>query len=141
MLLEVISILSLIFGIGGTIFALIQYRSRIRVQALLKSELSVAINRIKTMISYRKYIKKLVDNVEKPELVRWVWEKHKGLCDLYVMMVNHCLSSERKFTYDDLKKLVDNKVISSKWEEKIWRDMISRRPENLNVTIPEYYIS
>ncbi|MCK4404277.1 MAG: hypothetical protein KAW02_04230 [candidate division Zixibacteria bacterium] len=83
----------------------------------------------------------MLQGVNQGNLVRWIWIRYKGLCDLYVMMVTHFLFFEKRFTYDDLKRLVDNKVISSSWEEDIWRNLIAQRPENRNATVPDPFIS
>ena len=36
--------------------------------------------------------------------------------------------------------IVDNHTISTKWEERIWRDLISLREENIKAVAPDFYL-
>jgi len=140
MWLEIFTALSFAVGIGGIVMAIIQHRARVRLKGVHNSQLLAALNRTNMMVGLKDNIRKMIQKVQDAETIGWVWSKHQGICDLYVMIVSHYLSVEKTFTYGDLKTLVQNRVITSKWEERIWRNLIGQRPENRNAHVPDNYI-
>lgn len=56
--------------------------------------------------------------------------------DLYRNLVNHYLSLEESFTYEDLKKICKTPIISYKWQEDCWRTFICLRKENRDKEMP-----
>jgi hypothetical protein len=71
------------------------------------------------------------DDIESKETLRqWLWSLHKGASDNYVALVNYYLSLEESFTYKDLEYLKKAGVITTNWEENVWRSQIVFRPEN-----------
>jgi hypothetical protein len=74
-------------------------------------------------------------------LHEWVWQKHQVMCDIYNNLVVILLESEACFGWDDLRKLVENNTITGPWDEQVWRDVISRRPENRNKPVPGRFVA
>ena len=131
-----IGIFGSIFGTIGTVFALLQYRSNIKIETIRKTQLSATLNRVSNLVPFREEIERMVNGLEKKEMVSWAWRKYKGLSDLYIMMVSHYLYFEKIFSYEDLRRLISSGVISCSWEEDIWRSLIANRRENSKVPVP-----
>jgi len=92
------------------------------------------------MVPYRREIRAMLDGVDSPGVAEWTWIKYRGLSDLYVAVVDHYLSCQKRFTYSDLERLVRAQTVQTGWEELIWRDLISLRAENAKVQPPDFFI-
>jgi hypothetical protein len=140
-----LSILSLVIGFIGTYEAIIQHRSKLNVEKMAIQDLTTTLNRIKWLVPYKKTLDKLIVNVDcngNKALLEWIWIQYKGLSDLYLMIVTQFLNSHKTFTHDDIKRLVDNGIITTEWEETVWRNLISERPENSTLDqIPPRFIN
>jgi len=138
--LEIASILSLIVAIIGLGFGYIEYRKRTETEIVLRTQLNSLLNRVRSMVPYKKDMESILEGVESSSVIPWAWNKYKGLSDLYVAIVTYYLSLEKKFNYDDLGRLVKAGVVQTSWEEQIWRDIIALRPENKTGIIPDFFI-
>jgi len=128
-----LSITSALLGIVGTLFAIVQWKKVKNVEKLRREQLSASINRAKFLIIPNEVIEKIImnDDIESKETLRqWLWSLHKGASDNYVALVNYYLSLEESFTYKDLEYLKKAGVITTNWEENVWRSQIVFRPEN-----------
>ena len=128
-----LSITSTLFGIVGTLLAIFQWKKVKNVEKLRREQLSASINRAKFLIIPNEVIEKIImnDDIESKETLRqWLWSLHKGASDNYVALVNYYLSLEKSFTYKDLEYLKKAGVITTNWEENVWRSQIALRPEN-----------
>ena len=128
-----LSITSTLFGIVGTLLAIFQWKKVKNVEKLRREQLSASINRAKFLIIPNEVIEKIImnDDIESKETLRqWLWSLHKGASDNYVALVNYYLSLEESFTYKDLEYLKKAGVITTNWEENVWRSQIVFRPEN-----------
>jgi len=128
-----LSITSALFGIVGTLLAIFQWKKVKNVEKLRREQLSASINRAKFLIIPNEVIEKIImnDDIESKETLRqWLWSLHKGASDNYVALVNYYLSLEESFTYKDLEYLKKAGVITTNWEENVWRSQIALRPEN-----------
>jgi len=125
--------LSIIGTLLGTLFAVLQWKKVKNVEKLRREQLSASINRAKFLIIPNEVIEKIImnDDIESKETLRqWLWSLHKGASDNYVALVNYYLSLEESFTYKDLEYLKKAGVITTNWEENVWRSQIVFRPEN-----------
>ena len=125
--------LSIIGTLLGTLFAVLQWKKVKNVERLRREQLSASINRAKFLIIPNEVIEKIImnDDIESKETLRqWLWSLHKGASDNYVALVNYYLSLEESFTYKDLEYLKKAGVITTNWEENVWRSQIVFRPEN-----------
>jgi len=125
--------LSIIGTLLGTLFAVLQWKKVKNVERLRREQLSASINRAKFLIIPNEVIEKIImnDDIESKETLRqWLWSLHKGASDNYVALVNYYLSLEESFTYKDLEYLKKAGVITTNWEENVWRSQIALRPEN-----------
>ena len=125
--------LSIIGTLLGTLFAVLQWKKVKNVEKLRREQLSASINRAKFLIIPNEVIEKIImnDDIESKETLRqWLWSLHKGASDNYVALVNYYLSLEESFTYKDLEYLKKAGVITTNWEENVWRSQIALRPEN-----------
>lgn len=136
----ILEIISLSIGTIGVIFGLLQYHNNIKLKTVLITQLSTLMNRIRVMVPYRVELEKLVKGTESLDLHNWIWRRYKGLSDLYADVVSYYVSFEKRITYNELKKYIKAGVIQNQWEERVWRDIISLRPENKKNEAPPLFI-
>ena len=120
-------------GIIGLVIGFIQWKQTKNVEKLRREQLLATINRAKFLIIPNEVIEKILegDNPESKETLRqWLWSLHKGASDNYVTAVYYYLSFEDKFTYEDLEYAKRAGIITTNWEENVWRSLIGLRPEN-----------
>jgi hypothetical protein len=140
---EIISIflgvLSLIAGIWGLIFGLLEQRKRITIEKKLRSQLWATLERARYLMGNKALLKEFDRQLIHPNK-RHLWQIHESAAELYISLVEQYLSQVESFTYDDVKRLCDNGVIESAWQEKQWRILICQRPENRQVDPPAYFV-
>lgn len=120
-------------GIAGLAVAYVQWKQTKDVERLRREQLLASINRAKFLIIPNEVIEKILekDSPESEETLRqWLWTLHKGASDNYVTAVYYYLSFEDRFTYKDLEYAKKAGVITTNWEENIWRSLIGLRVEN-----------
>lgn len=71
-----------------------------------------------------------------PMLFRFLVSSHQRGCDLYRSLVDFYLSSERRFTYADLKRVCQTTLITYRWQEEFWKARVAMRPENRKTEVP-----
>ncbi len=131
--------LSVVTGVWGIWFGLHERRRRLRFEVKIQSQLWSTLDRSRYVIGDHILIQELEQLLDHPEKHQ-LWNIHQAASDLYISLVEQYLSLIDTFTYDDLKKLCDNKFIYWRWQEKQWRYLICRRPENLSNDVPNYFI-
>ena len=122
-----------LLGMIGLAVAYIQWKQTKDVERLRREQLLASINRAKFMIIPNAVIEKILEkgNPESGETLRqWLWSLHKGASDNYMTAVYYYLSFEDQFTYDDLEFAKKAAVITTHWEEQVWRSLIGLRAEN-----------
>ena len=120
-------------GIAGLAVAYVQWKQTKDVERLRREQLLASINRAKFLIIPNEVIEKILekDSPESEETLRqWLWTLHKRASDNYVTAVYYYLSFEDRFTYKDLEYAKKAGVITTNWEENIWRSLIGLRVEN-----------
>jgi hypothetical protein len=69
-------------------------------------------------------------------ILRFLVSSHQRGCDLYRSLVDFYLSSEHRFTYEDLRRVCQTPLITYQWQEDFWRGRIAMRPENRDKEVP-----
>lgn len=69
-------------------------------------------------------------------ILRFLVSSHQRGCDLYRSLVDFYLSAERKFTYDDLRRVCQTPLISYRWQADFWKGRVAMRPENRGKKVP-----
>lgn len=69
-------------------------------------------------------------------ILRFLVSSHQRGCDLYRHLVDFYLSSERRFTYVDLRRVCQTPLITYQWQEDFWRGRLAMRRENRNMETP-----
>jgi hypothetical protein len=78
----------------------------------------------------------LAPKIDDAMLQRYLVSLHQRGCDLYRGLVDYYLSQERRFTFNDLKRISQTPMMSYKWQEDFWRGRLAMRPENRKQQIP-----
>jgi hypothetical protein len=123
----------------GLAFGYKERRERLTIEKKLQSQMWSALERSSYVIGDHILLKEFHDELTHPEKYR-LFNVHQAACDLYISLIKQYLSQVDSFTYDDLKKLCDNKAVHWKWQERQWRYLICRRSENVGVDVPEFFI-
>lgn len=139
MIPDSLSIASFALGIFGLLVGYLQHRARAKTEDALRTQLSLLVNRIRIMVSYRKDLEAILTDVQNPSIHSWVWQKYQGLSDLYVSVVAYYLAAQKRFTYRDLERFVKAGAVQTRWEENVWRDLLALRRENKNRAVPSYH--
>ncbi len=134
-----VGIVSLGPGFWGIWFGLHERNRRLRFEVKIQSQFWSSLDRARYVIGDHLLIQELEQQLDHPEKHQ-LWNIHQAASDLYISLVEQYLSHVTTFTYDDLKRLCDNKFIYMRWQEKQWRYLICRRPENLSNAVPGYFI-
>jgi hypothetical protein len=134
MSLEILAfIIGTVLGIVGLVVAYFQWKKTKDVERLRRVQLLASINQAKFLVIPNTVVEKVFQkgNPESAETLRqWLWTLHKGTSDNYVAAVYYYLSFEDKFTYDDLEFAKKAGIVSTNWEEQVWRSLIGLREEN-----------
>ena len=136
--INLISLIGTIVTIGSFIYALYERDMRQKLEEKRRSQLWSTIDRARYTIFDHVLIKEIEDELSHKDKHR-LWLTHQAASDLYISLVEQYLSTIKLFTYKDLENLCLNQVIFWKWQERQWRILISQRPENKNITPPEYF--
>jgi hypothetical protein len=81
-------------------------------------------------------IDQIAQKLDDEMVLRFLVASHQRGCDLYRNLVDFYLSSERRFTYSDLRRVCQTPLITYKWQEDFWRGLIAMRPENKKEEMP-----
>jgi len=135
-----IGVIGISIGLLGFVLAIFEHQSKRRVVTMIRTNLMAAIQRTRTLVLRKAHRQELIEAATTDELKALIATVHRGNADLYVDLVTLYLNHCRKFTYKDLGKMVANKAIRTRWQEGIWRSLITRRPENAKVPVPEWFL-
>lgn len=130
---------SLIVGIVGLVLAYLQYRSRARVEDARSTVFITLVDRINRLVSSTSYIRRVLKEMDRDEIASILWQQQKGLSSLYAHTVSLIVMHERRFTYDDLARMVTSGHVTGRWEEEIWRTAIALKPENRDRPVPDWH--
>jgi len=136
----ILSIVSVVIGISGLVYAIWERNARARLNQLLDNYIFRIMEQIQSMIVYRDDINNILKNVNDPVIREWAIEMNKGLSDLYRTSVDHFLATRSIFTFNDLEYLVKSGVVTTYWEESVWRSCVCPRSENIKNDPPEYFL-
>ncbi|NKC12458.1 MAG: hypothetical protein GKR94_09710 [Gammaproteobacteria bacterium] len=81
-------------------------------------------------------IDEIARKLDDPMILRFLVASHQRGCDLYRSLVDFYLSSESKFTYEDLRRVCQTPMISYRWQEDFWLGRVAMRPENRSKEVP-----
>jgi hypothetical protein len=126
-------VIGTLLAIIGLIVAYYQWRETKDVERLRREQLLAQINRARYLIIPNEVIEIIVDKNDprsEETLRQWIWSVHKGASDNYVQTVYFYLSTIGKFTFADLEQAKRAGVVTSNWEEDVWRSLIALREEN-----------
>jgi hypothetical protein len=86
-------------------------------------------------------IDEISEKIKDPVITRFLSSSHQRGCDLYRNLVDFYLSSQKVFTYDDLRQACSTPMITRRWQERFWRGRIAMRSENKKIPVPtELYL-
>ena len=126
---------SLALAALGIVIAVVQSIRIARVENIRLTDVAADLNRIKTMILTNKDAVRIND-VNNAEATAWIWKRQRGLSDHYVSLVRQYISAQKRFTFDDIYRLIETGVIDTPWQESVWREITSMRRENLKKLVP-----
>ena len=133
-----LGVLSVVTGLWGVWFGLRERGERLKLEAKLRSQAWSTLDRARYVIGDHILFKEFDQQLNHPEKYH-LWNIHQAASDLYISLVEQYLSQVEQFTYDDLKKLCDNRFIYWRWQEKQWRYHICQRPENIQRDVPDFF--
>lgn len=81
-------------------------------------------------------IDEIAQKLSDPMIFRMLVSSHQRGCDLYRSLVDFYLSSETKFTYDDLRRVCQTPLVSYRWQEDFWKGRVAMRAENRDKEVP-----
>lgn len=137
---QILSYVSVIIGVAGLIYAIWQRRTRIRMEQVLDNYLCRLMEQVQSIIIYRDDLRSVLSGIDNPKIKEWAIENYKGCSDIYRTAVDHFLATRAHFTFKDLNHLIKAGVITTYWEEGIWRAVIGYRPENQGEEPPPYFL-
>jgi len=83
----------------------------------------------------------LAPKIDDPMLQRYLVSLHQRACDLYRGLVDYHLSLEKRFTFEDLRRICQTPLISYKWQEEYWRERFVMRPENRQAPMAKRFLT
>jgi hypothetical protein len=72
----------------------------------------------------------LAPKLNDPMMHRFLVSSHQRGCDLYRGLVDYYLSTQREFTFEDVRRVCQTHMVSYRWQEEFWTDRVAMRPEN-----------
>ncbi len=120
-----LGLVSVLFGSVSILWAIVESRRRIRLSRVIRIQLGAIVTEVGVHVPSQERLREYLEGVEKPELSKWVWQKHQFMCGLYRDVVTHYLTTTHNFDFTDLKRLVENDAIKSRWEEMQWRSQLA----------------
>lgn len=129
----VVGIIGFVIGLIGLTLAFLQWRRARMVERLRREQSIASIKRAKDLMIPGEVVERVIrdDGEEGRELMRrWLWTLQRGASDNYVTAVNNFLASEKRFTSQDLGRVIQAGIITKGWEEEVWRSLVALRPES-----------
>jgi hypothetical protein len=83
----------------------------------------------------------LAPKINDPMLQRYLVSLHQRACDLYRGLVDYYLSLEKRFTFEDRRRICQIPLISYKWQEDYWREWLGMRPENRQMPMAKRFLT
>jgi len=134
-----IDIIGFFIGLFSLFWAFYERSQSISLEEKRRSQLWMSLDRARYIIGDHILLKEFDKELTHPQK-HFLWNVHQAASDLYISLVEQYLSQVDKFTYEDLKKLCDNKLINWYWQEKQWRFIICQRKENRETSPPPYFL-
>lgn len=120
----------------GLLIAVIQ---TLRVKSLAKrnrEQLEMFIEDADYVSFEHEIIDEIAQKLDDPMILRFLVASHQRGCDLYRSLVDFYLSSEKEFTFEDLRRVCQTPLVSYKWQEDFWKGRVAMRRENRNMEVP-----
>ncbi len=144
---EVIDFLT-IFGAVGTVVTILAFvwafwesYQRRKLEKEQQEQVLLTIHFANYVSFEHKFIDEICPIIKDTIINRYLVSWHQKGCDLYEIQVRYYLSLLNKFTYEDLENLCNTPIISSQWQEKHWRYLVSQRKENKGKSLPtEFWV-
>lgn len=119
----------------GFAYGFAQNRRSKRLQTRLQEQRLVFINRANYVAGDHRIIDHYAGQTDDKFQIRTMWLDHQG-CDLYMMLVDACLSREESFTYKDLEVIREGPLVGGRWQEQFWVSLLALRKENRESPAP-----
>jgi hypothetical protein len=126
----------LMTGVSLILAGVQTYRTR-RLQRRNREQLTLFIEDADYVSFEHELLDVLAPKIDDPMLNRYLVALHQRGCDMYRGLVDYYLSLERRFTFDDLRRVCQTPMITYQWQEDVWRGRLAMRPENRKTPIPE----
>jgi hypothetical protein len=122
-------------AIGLAIAAVQTYRVK-RLAKRNREQLEMFIEDADYVSFEHEIIDEIAKKLDDQMILRFLVSSHQRGCDLYRSLVDFYLSQERRFTYDDLRRVCQTPLISYRWQEDFWKGRVAMRPENRDKEVP-----
>ena len=122
-------------AVGLIVAAYQTYRVK-RITRRNREQMLMFLSRANYVSSEHQLVDEINKRLDDRILQRYVSAGHQAGCDLYLFLVEYYLSLEDKFTIDDLRRISNSPLITTKWQEQHWRALIALRPENRDKNFP-----
>lgn len=122
---------------GGLAVAAYQTVRVKRINRRNREQLLMFLSRANYVSSEHQLVDEINKRLDDRILQRYVSAGHQAGCDLYLFLVEYYLSLEERFTYEDLRRICNTPLITTKWQERHWRCLIALRAENRTTEAPE----
>jgi hypothetical protein len=123
-------------AVGLGIAGVQTYRTK-RLQKRNREQLTMFIEDANYVSFEHELLDVLAEKFDDPMLMRYVVSVHQRGCDLYRGLVDYYLSFEKRFTFEDLRRVCQTAMITYPWQEEVWRGRLAMRAENRNIPMPQ----
>lgn len=134
--MDVLNTAGILMTAAGFTLTLIQTYRLKRMAKRNQERLELFIEAANYISFEHEIIDEIAKKLDNHIIHRFLVASHQRGCDLYRDLVDYYLSSEQKFTFNDLRRVCQTPLITYSWQEDFWRGRIAMRPENKRVEIP-----
>jgi hypothetical protein len=108
-------------AVGLAISAIQTYRVK-KLEKRNREQIEMFIEDADYVSFEHEIIDEIARELDDQMILRFLVSSHQRGCDLYRSLVDFYLSSERRFTYDDLRRVCQTPLISYRWQEDFCGD-------------------
>ena len=134
--MNLLSISSWVMTVLGLAIAAIQtYRVK-KLARRNREQLEIFIADANYISFEHELIDMIAPKLDDPMILRFLVSSHQRGCGLYRSLVDFYLSGERRFSYEDVRRVCQTGMVSYRWQADFWRDKAIMRPENRKKAVP-----
>ncbi len=122
-------------ALGLAVAAVQTYRVK-KLARRNREQLQIFIEDVNYISFEHEIIDKIAPKLDDPMILRFLVSSHQRGCDLYRNLVDFYLSGEHRFTYDDVRRVCETRMVSYRWQAEFWKDKAIMRPENKGKETP-----